>query len=192
MSGHRPNGLQTVTVRDFDRKTPHLASWDRLAWGAPQAIPTLLPAWADAFLRHRLKPNEKWFCSFVYADDELIGVLPVIATSYLVLGRRWPLLRTPFDNYTPSGDILLAPDHAAAALHALLAEVGREAPGHLGIDLKAVHPKSSVWTALQGDVDGYTVHKSKRRVYSYIGVRGDFNNYLAGLGNLRRNVKHWP
>src|SRR5258707_591917 len=110
MSNLRPSGLRIVTVRDFDGLVSHLTAWDRLAWDAPQAIPTLLPAWVDAFLRHRLKPDKTWFCSFVYADEELIGVLPVIVAPHPVLGRRWPLLCTPFDEFTPSGDILLASD----------------------------------------------------------------------------------
>ena len=67
--------------------------------------PTLLPGWVDAYLRHRLKPNEGWFCSFAYADHDLVG-LPVIVAPHPVLGSRCPLLRPhlmvhPIRRYCP-------------------------------------------------------------------------------------------
>ena len=95
-----PHCLRTVTVHDFDALAPHFAAWDRLAWKAPQRLPTLLPAWVDAFLRHKLKPNERWLCSFAYIGDHLVGVLPVIATPHRLLGSSWPTLRTPSDAHT--------------------------------------------------------------------------------------------
>jgi hypothetical protein len=101
--------ISTVTVRDFDGLGPHMAAWDRLAWEAPQKIANLLPAWVDAFLRHRLGPEDSWFCSFAYSGDTLIGVMPVILSPHPVLGASWPVLRTPYDGLTPSGDIVLAP-----------------------------------------------------------------------------------
>jgi hypothetical protein len=138
-AGLNENPIKTVTVRDFDTLASYVPAWDHLAQKAPQKIATLLPGWVDAFLRHRLKPNERWFCSFAYAATELVGVLPVVITPHPILGIRWPLLRTPSDGYytTLSGDIVLSAEQPDTALHGLLAEVNREVPGHLRLDLQA-------------------------------------------------------
>jgi CelD/BcsL family acetyltransferase involved in cellulose biosynthesis len=183
--------VRTVSVHDFEALTPHLAAWDRLAWKSPQKIPTLLPEWIDAFLHHRVAANERWLCSFAYAGGELIGVLPVIISPHPILGHRQPLLSTPFDSFTRSGDIALAPDRAAEALQALLAEIGREVPAHVGLDLRAVRQNSPVWTALQAGVGDYSICEGEQFRYSVLDVRGEFESYLAGLGNTRRNLKRF-
>jgi CelD/BcsL family acetyltransferase involved in cellulose biosynthesis len=183
--------IRTISVHDFEALEPHIAAWNQLAWGGPQKVPTLLPEWTDAFLRHRVREHERWICSFVYADGELIGVLPVIISPHPILGHRKPRLSTPFDSFTPSGDIALAPDHAATALQALLVEIGHEVPGHLGLDLRAVRQNSPVWTALQAGLGDYSICEGEQFRYSVLDVRGDFTSYLAGLGHTRRNLKRF-
>lgn len=180
--------LRTVTVHEFEHLRPHLAPWDRLAWDAPQQIPTLLPAWADANFRHGLNPNERWMCSFAYAGQRLVGVLPVIVSSHSILGVRRPLLRTS-TRHSPSGDILLAADHAAEALRALLAEVARHVPDHVGLEAKAVRRNSPVWAALKGGMDGYVVHKDAPARLSFLDVTGGFDAYMKNLGKMRRNLR---
>jgi CelD/BcsL family acetyltransferase involved in cellulose biosynthesis len=184
-----PVGLQTVTIRDFAALRAHLDAWDRLAWQAPQKIPTLLPGWLEASLRHGLEPNERWFCSFAYADGKLVGVLPIIIAPHPVLGQNFPVLRT-CDRHTPSGDVLLAPDYPLPAFHALLAEVRRQVPSHVGINLRAVRRSSPIWAALE-EGDGYSVYTGSRLMHSYLDVRGDFGSYFGSLGNMRRNLRRY-
>jgi CelD/BcsL family acetyltransferase involved in cellulose biosynthesis len=184
-----PAGLKTVTVRDFSALAPHIEAWDRLAWEAPQKIPVMLPDWIDVTLRHRLGPNERWFCSFAYAGDRLVGVLPVIVAPHPILGHRWPRLRTPYDEHTPSGDFVLAPDQASAALRALLAEVAREAPRHRGLELKAVRYCSPARNALQEEPKGYLLHPEPCWKKAFLDVRGDADSYFASLGKMRRNLR---
>jgi CelD/BcsL family acetyltransferase involved in cellulose biosynthesis len=182
--------IRTATVRDFDALTPHIPAWDRLASEAPQNVPTLLPGWVDAFLRHQLKPNERWFCSFAYIGDSLVGVLPIIVTPHPLLGRRWPQLRTPYDKRTThSGDVVLAPDSAVVALKALLAEVACEVPSHLGIYLKAVRHNSPVWLALRDGANGYLVRSGSRFGYWFLDVQGDSDGYWANLCKMRQNLR---
>ena len=69
LAHHVANDLRTVTVRDFDAMAAHLVAWDHLACKAPQRLPTLLPAWVDAFLRHQLKSDEGWLCCFAYIGE---------------------------------------------------------------------------------------------------------------------------
>nr|WP_246505375.1 GNAT family N-acetyltransferase [Microvirga antarctica] len=182
--------LRTVTVRDFDGLAPHRAAWDRLAWSAPQQVANLLPSWVEAFLRHRLKPREKWFCSFAYRGDALVGVLPAVVAPHPVLGRFRPLLSTPFDALTPSGDLLLDPAHAELALQALLAEARAAEPAHLGLALRAVRRSSPLWGALTAAGGDHVRHGLRAR-FSFLDVSGDAETYFASLGNLRRNLKRY-
>jgi CelD/BcsL family acetyltransferase involved in cellulose biosynthesis len=190
--GITPYPVRTTTIYKLDDLAPHIPAWDRLAWDAPQRIPTLFPAWVDAFLRHGLAANERWFCVFAYSGDELIGVLPVIVPSYSILGQQRPLLRTLTDPFiTSSGDILLAPDQAVEALTALLVQCDQEVPGHLGLDLPAVRQNSPVWAALQTSLRDYIVCTDLVTPYSLINVQGEFATYAANLGNLRRNLTRY-
>ncbi|QRM27225.1 GNAT family N-acetyltransferase [Microvirga sp. VF16] len=183
--------LRTVTVRDVDALTMHRVAWDRLAWEAPQKLPFLLSGWVNAFLRHRLKPNERWFCSFIYASERLVGVLPVIVTPHSLFGSSRPTLRTPYDAHTPSGDVLLAPDCALAAFQALLAEVGRQEPTHLGFDFKAVRRNSPLWAGLSDECQDYVMCLGLRSMFSFLDVRGDFEDYLASLGSIPKNLRRY-
>ena len=186
-----PETMRTVSVSDFEALTPHLAAWDDLAWHAPQRIPNLLPAWIDAYLRHRLAPNESWICSFAYLGDRLIGVMPLVVTPHPIFGRSRPVLYTPYDALTPSGDVVLAPDHAALAINALLAEVRRRLPRHLGVDFRAVRRSSALWGALRSGVDGYVMREGFCPKYSSLPVDGDVDAYFRELKKLRSNLKRF-
>ncbi|WP_210485787.1 GNAT family N-acetyltransferase [Microvirga antarctica] len=187
----RPETMRTVSVSDFEGLAPHLAAWDDLAWHAPQRIPNLLPAWIDAYLRHRLGPNESWICCFAYLGDRLVGALPLVVTPHPVFGRARPVLYTPYDALTPSGDIVLSADHATLALNALLGEVRRQLPHHLGVDFKAVRQSSALWDALQSGVDGYVLREGFCPKYSSLAVDGDAEAYFAELKKLRSNLRRF-
>jgi hypothetical protein len=88
-------------------------------------------------------------------------------------------------------NIVLAPDQAAVALPALLAEVGREEPDHLGFDLMAVRKNSPVWAGLQGGIDGYVMFQGSRHMNSFLDVRSDFDSYLSTTGKMRSNLKRY-
>jgi hypothetical protein len=144
----------------------------------------------DASFRHGLRSNEQWLCSFAYDGDRLVGVLPVFVSPHPVLGPNWPQLRT-CDRHTHYGDIVLAPDHATAAFNALLAELGRQVPNHLGLDLARVRQDSPIWTVLQHGLEGYVVRRGLLHRGSVLNVKGDFDSYLATLGNMRSNLKRY-
>jgi CelD/BcsL family acetyltransferase involved in cellulose biosynthesis len=181
--------LRTITVRDFDTLARHFAAWDQLAREAPGSVPTQAPAWVDAFLRHRLRANEEWLCSFAYDDDRLVGALPIIVAREGILGRRWPVLRTPYDEHMPSGDILLAPDSAARVLKALLAEVAGQIPGHLGLNLHGVRHGSPLRCAIPKGSRDYIVLRGPRSLYAFLNVQGDSQPYWAELTKMRKNLR---
>ncbi|MFC4173802.1 GNAT family N-acetyltransferase [Microvirga sp. GCM10011540] len=183
-----PDGFHTVAVSDFKALEPHRAAWDRLAWHAPQQLPNLLPAWAEACFRSGLGPNERWMCCFAYSEGRLAGVLPVIVAPHPLLGERWPLLRTA-NRQSPSGDIVLSADRAPDVLRALLAELGRQVPTHVSLELKAVRRNSPVRTALEGGAHGYIPHGDTPAMLSRLDVTGSFEAYMASLGKMRRNVR---
>lgn len=182
--------VRVETVRTFDDLAVHRPAWDRLAAQAPQQIPMLMPVWVEAYLRHAVPAAAIWLCIFAYRGADLVGVLPVVAEPHPVLGRRRPLLRTlRVGDFSPSGDILLTEDDAGAVLQALLAEADRAVPGHLGLALQAVHEGSPLWPALRDGVAGYTVHSHARHRYSFVDTSGSVDDYMNGLGNMRRNLK---
>lgn len=168
-----------------------MQAWDELAWHAPQRNPTLLPAWTIAFLRHRLAADETWLCSFAYAGQQLVGVLPVVAAPHPILGPSYPRLRTPFRRHAPSGDVLLRADVAGAALDGLLLELRRQIPSHLGIRFANVRKTSAIWQALRNPIRGYAAMKGAERAYSVLDVSGDFATYLEPHSSLRRNLRNY-
>ncbi len=182
--------LSTVTACDFDTLKPHLAAWDHLAQEAPQRNPYLLPGWVDAAFRHALGRNERWFCSFAYIGDRLIGVMPTFVVPHPLLGRSYPILRT-FDKHATSGEILLAPEHAGTALQALLCEARRQEPRHLGLDLKAVRPSSPFWSASRTGIDDYVTLCGLTSAYSFLNVEEDFDAYFStsNLRNMRSKLR---
>jgi CelD/BcsL family acetyltransferase involved in cellulose biosynthesis len=187
----RSEHMRTVTVSNLADLIPHVAPWDQLAWNSSPGIPCLLPAWVESFLRYRLQPNERWLCSFAYVGEHLVGVLPVVIMPHPVLGRGWPVLRTVSDKLTPSSDVLLAPSHAEEALRALLDEICRQEPTHLGIDIIGVRSGSLLWRVPSIASDNYVRIDGKRSMYSFLDVQGDFDRYVTSLGNMRRNLKRF-
>jgi CelD/BcsL family acetyltransferase involved in cellulose biosynthesis len=174
--------VRTMTVRDLDGLQPHREAWDRLAWEAPQGLATMLPAWVEATFRYGLWPHWRWMCCFAYAGERLIGVMPVVITPHPILGHRRPLLRT-YSKLTTSGDIALAPDCAAEALKALLEEVARQEPRHVGLDLQAVRQNSPIWSALRDGAAHHLVRSSACHGFSILDVSGSFESFI---GNLKR------
>ncbi|WP_448204584.1 GNAT family N-acetyltransferase [Azospirillum sp. sgz302134] len=186
----RSHDVRVVAVDDFDGLTPHRPAWDDLAWNAPQRIPTLLPGWVEAHLRHCLTPEERWFCAFAYAGERLVGVMPVVAAPHRFLGPAFPVLQTPCGEHTPSGDILLAPDQAAVAFRALLAHIHGRIPRHLGIALKHVPERSPLRDALRQTFDGYSLCPGSTAKGSIIRLPDSPTSRTVTLSkNLRRNLK---
>ncbi|MEF2072932.1 GNAT family N-acetyltransferase [Consotaella aegiceratis] len=183
---------RTITVRDLQGLAAHAEAWDRLAWNAPQALPSLLPAWTEAFLKHRVREGESWFCSFAYVGDELVGVLPVIVKPHPFFGLSVPLLQTPFDNLTDSGDVVLSPEHATGALSALLQEAAREQPRHLELAFPAVRQNSALWKAVETGFPGHSVITGRVFPYDKVDLLIGTEEYLSRLGgNLKRNLKRY-
>ncbi|GJE14253.1 hypothetical protein FOHLNKBM_5326 [Methylobacterium longum] len=145
----------------------------------------------DAFFRHRVGEQQSWFCTFAYLGDRLIGVLPVVVSPHPIFGRARPLLMTPSDDITNSGDILLATEHAHEALTALLQEVLREQPAYLELLLPAVRQTSPLWAATAVGLPEHVVMKGRVCRYSKIDVAAGEKAYLDGLGQLKRNLRRY-
>ncbi|EIM28965.1 hypothetical protein MicloDRAFT_00026130 [Microvirga lotononidis] len=181
------DAVRVVTVRHLDDLKPHTEAWDRLAWEAPQGLATMLPAWVKATFQHGLWPHWRWMCCFAYAGQRLVGVMPVVIMPHPILGHRRPLLRT-YGKLTPSGDIALASDCATEAFAALLAEVVRQEPSHVGLDLQAVRKNSPVWSALQNGAARHIACTSARHGFSILDVSGSFDSFIGNLKKMASNL----
>jgi CelD/BcsL family acetyltransferase involved in cellulose biosynthesis len=190
VSAARTGDVKVVTAHEFPDLSSHRAAWDRLAWDAPQRVPTILPAWVESSLRHGLRPSERWFCVFAYRGDLLVGVLPVIVTPQLLLGSARPRLRTIYDGVTTfTGDIPLSRDRSGAVLDALLSEARRQVPGHTGVAFRSVRQSSPLWEALNQSIHGYVVRPGEEVSYSRVDLAGWHESLLSS--NLRRNLKRY-
>ena len=185
-----PQEVRIVTVRELEGLQPHWEAWDRLVWESPQALATMLPAWIAAVFEHGLWPDWRWACCFAYAGERLVGVMPIIVTPHPVLGQRWPILRTD-GKLTPSGDIALAPDCAGEAFQALVAEARRQVPNHCEIRLPAVRRNSPVLAAVQDGMDRHIVRQGARHRFARLDVTGRYDEYVAKMGNIRKNLKRY-
>ena len=77
---------------------------DQLAAASSDRLPMLSHAWVSSYLEHRNLGDAPWQCFLAYQDDELIGVLPLIAAREEEVRGR---LRGPADSHTRSASPLL-------------------------------------------------------------------------------------
>jgi CelD/BcsL family acetyltransferase involved in cellulose biosynthesis len=182
--------VRTLTVRDLDSLQPQREAWDRLAWESPQGLATMLPAWVEATFPYGLWPHWRWMCCFAYAGERLIGVMPVVINPHPILGHGRPLLRT-CGKLTTSGDIALASYCAAEALKALLEEVARQEPHHVGLDLQAVRQNSPIWSALRGGAAQHLVRASACHGFSILDVSGSFESFIGNLKRMSSDLRRY-
>lgn len=183
----RGEALRIEVVRELAGLACHADAWDQLALAAPQRLPMLSHAWVASFLEHCLGPRQSWWCVFAYAGDALVGVLPVVAVPHRLLGRWRPLLRTPWDPHTLTGDMLLAAGWEAVALPALLAALARAAPRRLGVVLRGVREGSPTLAALARGLSGTVVIRAFDTGGSFVRLDGTVEEFRARLGTKMRN-----
>jgi hypothetical protein len=130
--------IQIVSVKTLGDLESHADRWNALAASAQQNLPMLSAAWVIPYLTHRLTTDETWRCLLAYRGDTLAGVLPVIVTARRAPGTSRPLLRTPWDFHTRSGDVLLAPGGERATLTRLLESVRSEVGPWFSLHVRGV------------------------------------------------------
>ena len=183
--------LHVDVVSDLGTLAAHAAAWDALAVGTSQQLPMMSHAWADAGLRHLLKPGENWRCLLAYDADRLVGVLPVIIPPPERAGLRLKPLRS-HDSWTDgSADVLLAEGELAApALQTLLAKLYDAVPGYTSLYLSGMRHGSPTLSALRAKSLGQVADVELNDSACLLRPQGTFELYRQGLSSkLRKDMK---
>lgn len=185
------HGLRVDVVSDLDALTLHAAAWDALTVETPQQLPMMSHAWAEAGLRHLLKPGESWRCLLAYDGERLVGALPVIVPPPGRAGLRLTPLRS-HDSWTSgSADVLLAAGEATApALRALLAALGDAVPGYTSLYLSGIREGSPTLAALRAAATGQVADVEINDSACLLRPQGTYETYRQKLSSkLRKDMK---
>ena len=155
------------------------AQWDALYRADPRATPFLAPGFGGAWLRHWADGVAPCVLT-LHEDETLVGLAP------LVLRRRGPV-RTlmPLGFYVGNyWDVLARPDRRAAVEAAVAAELARRRDEWDALVLDTLSPGSALPPALRRA--GLRVRARGCRPYPGLRLPASFDDYLAGLGRVRR------
>ena len=101
---HPPGKLRLIDVRSAADLALHADAWGELLLQSPAASPMLSYPQLSAFFETQLPVSESWLCLFVYEDQRLVGVFPLIAAKAVgVLGFTILFLKTPYSILHTSG-----------------------------------------------------------------------------------------
>lgn len=182
--------LATEVVDSLQGLELFAEEWNRLCLETPQPTPFQSHAWTMAYLSHRLRQGESWFCVIARDAGRLVGALPLVVTPLRVSGWQRVVLRAPSDPHAPTGDALVAPGRAHDVWPALVNTAARHQPNHLYIDFSRV-PEAS--ESVRGGKAGLKGRRAMMRPMgrgAYLPINEDnFEAYRASLSaNFRSNL----
>ncbi len=183
--------IRILTVEDFAGLAAHAPAWDKLALEADQQMPMLSYAWVVSALEHHLRPNDKWTCLFAYDDQNLVGVLPLVAEQGSAPGVGRVRLRTLFNWHILTGDLLIKPGYEITAIPAMLNGLKKVSPAYVSLKLNRLSDTSPLLKASKTGINGFLSLSHLSGTGSYINVSGTFDNFISALDtkflrNLRR------
>jgi CelD/BcsL family acetyltransferase involved in cellulose biosynthesis len=178
-------------ARTLDDLTRHANAWDDLALAAPEQLPMLSHAWVASFLETDMQASRDWRCLFAYAQERLVGVLPVMRIGGPLPGVR---LQGTYgvSAHTRSGYALLRPGSERGALSAMLAALQAAERHYLWLRFGGIRENSRLLS-----VEGLETARAApmeaarwQQTGSTLPTRGSFDDYERGLqANFRRNLR---
>ncbi|MDJ0975889.1 MAG: GNAT family N-acetyltransferase [Planctomycetota bacterium] len=182
--------IRTTCCADLAAVEAHTDEWDALAAAVPQRLPMLASGWVLPLLEQRTPEGWSWVVVFAWADQRLVGVLPVFVEPSRPLGLLRPRLAVPCSYNTLAGDILLAPDVAPAALDALLQGVRSHAKAPLRLDLGCMRESSPTFACVQQGIPGWMAVRAAANDGASIRIAGDYGEWFQALSkSLRRDMR---
>ena len=174
------------SITDLQDLSPYAEQWNDLAFHAPQRLPMLSHAWVASYLEHRLSEEESWRCLLAFENTRLIGILPYVRSPHPTLGKITPILRTPRDDHTVSGDVLLSTENPSEVLSQLLGALRKHEPRQLGLNLQHLREGSLTIDAFKTSLPHtLTILRPVGRG-SYLKTHGDLDIYT---GNISKNFR---
>ena len=154
-------------------------AWEALYEADPRATPFLAPGFGEAWLRHWADGVTPWIVG-VYDGGALVGLAPLVS-------RQRGLVRTlmPLGFYVGNyWDVLARPDRRGEVNAAVAEELARRRGEWDALMLDTLPPGSGLPRALRRA--GLRVRGRGSRPYPGFRLPASFDEYLAGLGRVRR------
>ena len=172
--------VQVTTVTSLDALEPYAKQWDQLALQVPQRLPMLSSAWVMAYLEHCLNPDEKWRCYLATSpDSRLIGILPIVIKPHPLWRSFFPILHTPWDWHTRSGDLLAESGIEQLILHAFLHALRKDFGYRFTLEMKGVRNNSPTLPALLNhSIPNWVSWIKLEPPGGFIPVDGQFEEFL--------------
>ncbi len=160
-------------------------AWDRLWQRSDVSLPTaraeLVAQWADHFA-----PRSTLRLTVVEKDGELLAAVPLKGRT---IRRIVPVGDLTINYWSPNGELLLDPKSDAEAVLSVLADGLEEAPWPL-LWLDLVPFETGRWQSLIQTLRarGLAADVHFRYRIGLVEVRGDFDEYFAGLSKAHRQT----
>ena len=108
-----PAGIRLVDVRTIEELDNYESEWNELFSKAGTLTPILSFPWMRAFFKHQVHSPERWLCLFIYENDRLTGIMPLMSSYAIrVLGFSLRLFKLPYHYAHTSGtDCFVLPGH---------------------------------------------------------------------------------
>jgi len=186
--------ITTIIITDAALLEEYGRAWNELALAAPQQLPMLSYAWISSYFETRLKGTDKWLCVMAIENEELIGVLPLVARDISYLGIQIKEFSTPFDWHTVSVDFLCKEGREEIIIHLLLNKLKETYTNWSIIKLNRIPDNSSTLKYLTSGRDDLVIHEYDG-AGSYLTIDSDIEKYKASLtpktkSNLRKAKNH--
>lgn len=169
----------------------HRDQWNQLCFLSKQKLPMLSHAWISSYLKHRLRDNESWVCLMVFAEDSMVGVLPLLITEKRVLGLKTKLLRTPYDSHTHSVDFLCAKGMEGSVIQEMIKAIRNRWPNFYELEILHIPEASPTLKYICSNLHGIKPIVKFKSNASILEIIGAYDAFFSRMKkqfkkNLRR------
>lgn len=170
--------IRVFVVTSLDALEPYAEQWDQLALQAPQQLPMLSAAWVMAYLEHCLGSQESWRCYLaIEPNGQLVGILPIIKTPHPFWHSFLPILHTPWDWHTRSGDLLANSGMEQEIFKAFLKVLCEEFGSCFILEMKGIRDNSPTLKVLDQHITGWEHFLKREPPGAFIKIDGSFEKF---------------
>jgi CelD/BcsL family acetyltransferase involved in cellulose biosynthesis len=188
VSAHE-SGLRVVVATTSAQLTPHAQAWNILAHQSPQQLPMASYAWMSAFFEHSLEPGARWACFLAFRGDDLVGTLALACQQDDESVKPRVVLRTPRDDHTQIGDMLLGSEEPAVVASTLIDSALRHFSDFPYLEIKRFPATSPLLQLLRDRSIARRALLLEHGHGAYLTTPQDFDTYKSSLSrNFRNNL----
>ena len=177
-----------TSVSELER---YATPWDDLVARAPNRVHSISHAWIAAFLAHLVGPDQGYACLLAFADDTLIGAMP------LLISRKYFSLLTksevcpPTSPETFASDLICRANDADGIIDVMVRALDRFLPSAWELEFHHISECSPVVGYFSNGGSSWLSAVEFDGVGNVVLTTGSFDDYLGSLRtsfarNLRR------